>query len=105
MMGWNWLVEATILRWQKQTSDAVKKKQLAKFGLQFFAISNHMVGQALCDRIDERHRALRKTINSRANPPNIKGFTLDILFSLRFYLSDAHCYFRDEPLKEDYSVS
>src|SRR5256714_7077365 len=27
-------------------------------GLKAFAISNHLVGQAVCDRIDERHKAI-----------------------------------------------
>ena len=31
---------------------------LAEFGLQVHAISNHLVGQAVCDRIDDRHRAI-----------------------------------------------
>jgi sugar phosphate isomerase/epimerase len=31
---------------------------LEKHGLKCFAISNHMVGQAICDRIDERHKGL-----------------------------------------------
>jgi sugar phosphate isomerase/epimerase len=31
---------------------------LAKHGLKAWAISNHLVGQAVCDRIDERHRAI-----------------------------------------------
>lgn len=31
---------------------------LAKHGLQLFAISNHLVGQAVCDRIDERHKSI-----------------------------------------------
>jgi len=31
---------------------------LAKFGLKTWAISNHLVGQAVCDRIDERHQAI-----------------------------------------------
>jgi sugar phosphate isomerase/epimerase len=31
---------------------------LADHGLTAFAISNHLVGQAVCDRIDERHRAI-----------------------------------------------
>lgn len=31
---------------------------LARHGLQVWAISNHLVGQAVCDRIDERHRAI-----------------------------------------------
>lgn len=31
---------------------------LADHGLTVYAISNHLVGQAVCDRIDERHRAI-----------------------------------------------
>ncbi|MCY3720369.1 MAG: sugar phosphate isomerase/epimerase [Anaerolineaceae bacterium] len=31
---------------------------LAKHGLQCFAISNHLVGQAVCDRIDARHQEI-----------------------------------------------
>lgn len=31
---------------------------LGRHGLKCFAISNHLVGQAVCDRIDERHRAI-----------------------------------------------
>jgi sugar phosphate isomerase/epimerase len=31
---------------------------LAKHGLQVHAISNHLVGQAVCDRIDERHKSI-----------------------------------------------
>ena len=31
---------------------------LAKHGLQVFAISNHLVGQCVCDRIDSRHKRL-----------------------------------------------
>jgi sugar phosphate isomerase/epimerase len=31
---------------------------LAKHGLKCFAISNHLVGQAVCDRIDERHKSI-----------------------------------------------
>jgi sugar phosphate isomerase/epimerase len=38
---------------------------LNKYGLQCFAISNHLVGQAVCDRIDERHK--------RILPPRIWG--------------------------------
>ena len=40
--------------------DYVKKKWalLAKHGLKCFAISTHLVGQAVCDLIDERHRAI-----------------------------------------------
>jgi hypothetical protein len=38
---------------------------LHKHGLKCFAISNHLVGQAVCDRIDERHAAIL--------PPRIFG--------------------------------
>src|SRR3954465_3243767 len=31
---------------------------LARHGLKVFAIANHLVGQAVCDRIDERHRSI-----------------------------------------------
>lgn len=31
---------------------------LGKHGLKCFAVSNHLVGQAVCDPIDERHRAI-----------------------------------------------
>jgi sugar phosphate isomerase/epimerase len=33
-------------------------KLLSDSGLTAFAISNHLVGQAICDNIDERHRAI-----------------------------------------------
>lgn len=35
-----------------------KKAQLAKHGLKCYAISTHLVGQAVCDRIDERHQQI-----------------------------------------------
>ena len=35
-----------------------QRKVLADNGLQLFAISNHLVGQAVCDVIDERHQAI-----------------------------------------------
>ena len=31
---------------------------LAEHGLRVWAISNHLVGQAVCDRIDERHKEI-----------------------------------------------
>ncbi len=33
-----------------------KRKMLEKYGLKVFAISSHLVGQAVADRIDERHK-------------------------------------------------
>ncbi|HEY8483639.1 MAG TPA: sugar phosphate isomerase/epimerase [Longimicrobiales bacterium] len=31
---------------------------LSRYGLKVYAISNHLVGQAVCDRIDERHKSI-----------------------------------------------
>lgn len=47
--------------------DYVQKKRalLEEHGLRVFAISNHLVGQAVCDRIDERHQQIL--------PPEIWG--------------------------------
>jgi sugar phosphate isomerase/epimerase len=35
-----------------------RRALLARHGLRVFAISNHLVGQAVCDRIDERHQGI-----------------------------------------------
>jgi len=35
-----------------------KRKLLDKYGLKVFAISNHLAGQAVADRIDERHKSI-----------------------------------------------
>ena len=37
---------------------AGRREILGAHGLDLFAISNHLVGQAVCDRIDERHRSI-----------------------------------------------
>ncbi len=37
---------------------AAKRALLAEHGLQCFAIGNHLVGQAVCDPIDDRHQAI-----------------------------------------------
>jgi sugar phosphate isomerase/epimerase len=37
---------------------AAKRQLLEKYGLQVFALSNHLVGQAVCDIIDQRHKAI-----------------------------------------------
>src|SRR5690606_17937481 len=42
-----------------------RKALLAEHGLELFAISNHLVGQAVCDPIDERHKAIL--------PPHVWG--------------------------------
>ena len=38
---------------------------IEKYGLKCFAVSNHLVGQAVCDKIDSRHQAIL--------PPNVWG--------------------------------
>lgn len=35
-----------------------KRAMLDKYGLKVFAISNHLVGQCICDNIDARHKAI-----------------------------------------------
>jgi sugar phosphate isomerase/epimerase len=35
-----------------------RRDLLAKYGLEVHAVSNHLVGQAVCDRIDERHQSI-----------------------------------------------
>ena len=42
-----------------------KRKMLEQYGLKVFAISNHLVGQAVSDRIDERHKSIL--------PPHVWG--------------------------------
>ncbi|MEM9701017.1 MAG: sugar phosphate isomerase/epimerase family protein, partial [Planctomycetota bacterium] len=37
---------------------ARKRDLLTRYDLQLFAISSHLVGQAVCDRIDERHKGI-----------------------------------------------
>jgi len=37
---------------------ASRKKLLEKYRLKLYAISNHLVGQAVCDQIDERHKGI-----------------------------------------------
>jgi len=35
-----------------------RRELLARHGLKVFAIANHLVGQAVCDRIDDRHKSI-----------------------------------------------
>ena len=35
-----------------------KRKMLKKYGLEVYAISTHLVGQAVCDNIDRRHKSI-----------------------------------------------
>jgi sugar phosphate isomerase/epimerase len=44
---------------------AGRKELLARYGLEVWSISNHLVGQAVCDVIDERHKAIL--------PPHVWG--------------------------------
>jgi sugar phosphate isomerase/epimerase len=44
---------------------AERRAVLERHGLSIFAVSNHLVGQAVCDRIDERHKSIL--------PPHVWG--------------------------------
>jgi sugar phosphate isomerase/epimerase len=44
---------------------AGRKELLASYGLEVWSISNHLVGQAVCDVIDERHKSIL--------PPHVWG--------------------------------
>lgn len=46
---------------------------LHEYRLQCFAISNHLVGQAVCDRIDERHKAILPAhVWGNGNPEGVR---------------------------------
>jgi len=46
---------------------------LTRYGLKCFAISNHLVGQAVCDPIDERHKAiLPPRVWGDGNPESVR---------------------------------
>ena len=51
-----------------------RKELLAKYGLKVWAISNHLVGQAVCDNIDDRHKAiLPPTVWGNGKPDQVKS--------------------------------
>ena len=60
MMVWSLHVGVIILRLIKLMMPIAgrKRRLLAKYGLKVHAISNHLVGQAVCDRIDQRHKGI-----------------------------------------------
>jgi sugar phosphate isomerase/epimerase len=52
---------------------AKKRATLEKYGLKCFAISNHLNGQAICDRIDERHKMIvPASIWGDGNPEGVR---------------------------------
>ena len=76
-MGWNWPVGAITSTW---TRPPITKEYcgtagglLPDNGLTAFAISTHLVGQAICDFIDERHKAiLSPQIWGDGNPEGVR---------------------------------
>ena len=55
-----------------------KLEQLAKHKLKAFAISNHLVGQAVCDKIDLRHKAiLPEYVWENGNPADVQKRAAD----------------------------
>ena len=67
--GWSWPAGATTSRstrpWPTTTTAPSKRELLEKHDLQVFAISDHLVGQAVLDIIDARHKAIL--------PPHVWG--------------------------------
>ena len=52
---------------------AERRALLKKHGLELFAISNHLAGQAVCDRIDERHKSiLPERVYKDGNPEGVR---------------------------------
>jgi sugar phosphate isomerase/epimerase len=50
-----------------------KKEMLRDYGLKVWAISSHLVGQAICDNIDERHKAiLSEEIWGNGDPEGVR---------------------------------
>jgi sugar phosphate isomerase/epimerase len=50
-----------------------KKEMLKDYGLKVWAISSHLVGQAICDNIDQRHKAiLPEEIWGDGNPEGVR---------------------------------
>ena len=50
-----------------------RRDLLEQHGLEVFAISNHLVGQAVCDRIDERHKSiLPERVWGDGNPEGVQ---------------------------------
>jgi sugar phosphate isomerase/epimerase len=53
---------------------ANRKKLLGEFGLEVFAVSNHLVGQAVCDQIDSRYQAiLPEHVWGDGNPVGVRN--------------------------------
>ncbi|MEO8624024.1 MAG: sugar phosphate isomerase/epimerase family protein [bacterium] len=51
-----------------------RRELLARYGLQVYAISNHLVGQAVCDAIDDRHKAIIPAhVWGDGNPEGVRG--------------------------------
>ena len=51
-----------------------RRDLLAKHGLNVWAVSNHLAGQAVCDRIDERHKAiLPPRVWGDGDPEGVRG--------------------------------
>src|SRR3954468_22483606 len=63
-----------------KTYVAEKWKLLDKHGLKCFAVSSHLVGQAVCDNIDARHKQiLPESIYGDGNPEGVRQRAADEL--------------------------
>jgi len=81
--------------------DYVKKKWalLGKHGLSCFAISSHLVGQAVCDLIDERHKAILPADVWGDGKP--EGVRLRAAEKMRATARAARKFFDAEPARGD----
>jgi sugar phosphate isomerase/epimerase len=69
-----WGDHLDVARAAEDKAYAKSRKEIpAKHGLQVFAISNHLAGQAVCDLIDERHKSiLPERIWGDGKPENVR---------------------------------
>ncbi len=75
---------------------------LAKNGLVAYALSNHLVGQAVCDRIDERHQAiLSAAVWGDGDPEGVRQRAaqemIDTAKAARKFINAGKDYMADKP--------
>jgi len=78
---------------------AEKWQLLAEHGLTCFAVSNHLVGQAVCDNIDERHKAiLSPDVWGDGNPEGVRKRAAK---KLALTAKAARAFFNAKPGRKD----
>ena len=85
-------------------ADYLKKKWalLSKHGLSCYAISNHLVGQAVCDLIDERHKAILPTdVWGDGKPEGVRQRAAE---RMKATARAARKFFNAQPGKNEFSA-